>query len=219
MANSQTQQNKAQKAAKELRKANVLESFKDIGASTTNTLKNDLLKETGKDFLKQLLGQRMAQQKNYSGEVQRGESLEMDRVYSGQQEEHEKLQKQLSFERRLREEEQALVSRKGQELKMQLNAILQEVMNVAKITPQLADELEIAAAQAPANPGIYHLFFFEKILLFVKDYKRNIESASSWLHSANTRAQKKSFWGQYKGKHGGASRLLSSEDFLQRSAG
>lgn len=219
MANSQTQQSKAQKAQKEARKASVLESFKDISSNTTNVIKNDLLKETGKDFLKQLLGQRMAAQKNYSGEVGRGESLEMDSVYSGQREEHEKLQKQLSFERRLREEEQALISRKGNELKMQLNAIIQELVAVAKATPQLTEELEIAAAQAPANPGVYHLFFFEKILLFVKDYKRNIESASSWLHTTNSRAQKKSFWGQYKGKHGGASRLLSAEDFLQRSAG
>src|SRR5690348_4482284 len=105
MANSQNQQSKAQKALKEARKGNILESFKDIGTSTTDTIKNDLLKETGKDFLKQLLGQRMTQQKNYSGEVSRGESLEMDSIYSGQREEHERLQKQLSFERRLREEE------------------------------------------------------------------------------------------------------------------
>jgi len=169
MANSQNQQSKTQKAVKEARKANVLESLKDIGSGTTNSIKNDLLKETGKDFLKQLLGQRMAQQKNYSGEVQRGEPLEMDNVFSGQREEHEKLQKQLSFERRLREEEQALVSRKGQELRIQLNAIIQELLAVAKATPQLTEELEIAAVQAPSNPGVYHLFFFEKILLFVKD--------------------------------------------------
>lgn len=222
MADSQSSQNsqtKAQKAAKAARKANVLESLKDIGSGTTNSLKNDLLKETGKDFLKQLLGQRANQQKNYSGEFRNGESLEMDRVLSGEREKQEKLQKQLSFERRLREEEQALTTRRGQELRMQLQALVQELKAVAQVTPKLAEEIEIAVEQAPNNPGVYHIFFFERILLFVKDYKKNIESASTWLHSANSRAQKKSFWGQYKSKHGGASRLLSAEDFLQRSAG
>jgi len=222
MANSTNQnQSKAQKALKEFRKANVLESFKDIGSGTANTLKNDLLKETGRDFLKQLLGQRAAQQKNYSGEVSQGQSLEMDKVLSGQQEKEEGLKRQISFERRLREEENSLNSQKSQELRYQLKAIMQELQAIAQATPALMQEVQIAAAQAPANPGIYHVFFFERIIQFIKDYKKNVESASTWLHAANSRAQKKSFWGQYKSKHagGGASRLLSTEDYNARSAG
>lgn len=220
MANSQSsQQIKREKVQKQLRKANVLESLKDIGGNTTKTVANDLLKETGKDFLRQLLGQRMAQQKNYSGEVGRGEALEMDSVFSGQREKEEKLQKQLSFERNLRQEEESLIERRSGELRIQLNALMQELQSVANATPALAEEIKIAVVQAPANPGIYHVVFFEKIIQFVRDYKKNIESAQTWLHSANSRAQKKSFWGQYKSKHGGAARLLSSEDYNARSAG
>lgn len=220
MANSQNpQQVKREKAQRQLRKANVLESLKDIGGNTTKTLTNDLLKETGKDFLKQLLGQRISQQRNYSGEVPMGESLEMDRVLSGQQEKEQKLKKQLSFERGLRQEEESLIERRSQELRVQLNALMQELQAVAKATPALAEEIKVAAVQAPANPGIYHIVFFEKIIEFVRDFKKNIESASTWLHSANTRAQKKNFWGMYKSKHGGASFLLSQETYSQRSAG
>lgn len=221
MSQHQAQQNsKRAKAQKELRKANVLESFKDIGTSTGKTLTNDLFKETGKDFLKQLLGQRLAkQQKNYSGEVGMGESLEMDSVLSGQREKEEQLQKQLSFERTMRAEEQSLIERRSQELRIQLNSLMQELQAVAASTPALAEEIKIAAVQAPANPGIYHIVFFEKIIQFVRDFKKNIESASSWLHATNTRAQKKNFWGTYKSKHGGASFLLSQEHYSQRSAG
>lgn len=220
MANTQNQQQvKREKAQKLLRKTNVLESFKDIGAGAGNVIKNDLLKETGKDFLKQLLGQRMAQGRNYSGEVGQGQSLEMDKIFSGQQEKEEKLQKQLSFERGLRQEEQSLIERRSQELRAQLGALMQELDSLAKATPALAQEIEIAAVQAPVNPGIYHVVFFEKIIEFVRNFKKNVESAQTWLHSANSRAQKKTFWGQYKSKHGGASVLLSQETYSQRSAG
>jgi len=211
-------QQKAQKKSHKQLKANVLESLKDIGSGTTNTLGSEA-GQISKDFLAQLLGKARAQNKNYSGEIGRGESVAMDEVYSGKRENEEKLQKQLSFERRLFAEEQELVTRKGQELKMQLHALMQEVKNLAAATPKFVEEIEIATFQAPVNPGVYHVIFFEKLIEYIRDFKKNIESASTWLHSANTRAQKKTFWGQYKSKHGGASRLLSSEDYAQRSAG
>lgn len=218
MANQQN--TKAQKAQKEVRKADVFESLKGIGETTAKAVSDDLIKETSKDFLRQLLGQKMGQnEKHYSGEVARGEDLEMDSIYSGQRQEQEKLQKQLSFERRLRDEESSLIERKSQELRLQLNAIMQEIKAVAASTPQLVEEVQVAMEQAPANPGIYHIFFFEKLLEFISNFKKNIEGANSWLHSANSRAQKKSFWGVYKSKQGGAKRLLSSEDYSQRSAG
>ncbi|MEK7497736.1 MAG: DUF5660 family protein [Patescibacteria group bacterium] len=212
------QKQSQKKTQKQLGKANVLESLKNIGSGTANTLGGEA-NQISKDFLAQLLGRARAQSKNYSGEIGSGESVAVDDIYSGRRENEEKLQKQISFERRLFAEEQELVSRKSQELKMQLNALMQEVKNLAAATPKFVEEVEIATFQAPINPGVYHVIFFEKLIEYIKDFKKNIESASTWLHSTNTRAQKKSFWGQYKSKHGGASRLLSSEDYAQRSAG
>lgn len=207
------------KTQKQVGKTNVLESLKNIGTGTANTLGGEA-NQISKDFLAQLLGRaRTAQSRNYSGEIGDGESVAVDDIYSGRRENEEKLQKQISFERRLFAEEQELVSRKSQELKMQLNALMQEVKNLAASTPQFVEEVEVATFQAPANPGVYHVIFFEKLIEYIRDFKKNIETASTWLHSANTRAKKKSFWGQYKSKHGGAARLLSSEDYAQRSAG
>ena len=211
-------QKSSKKAHKQLGKTNVLESLKDIGSGATNTLGSEA-GQISKDFLAQLLGRARSQGKNYSGEIGSGESVAMDEVYSGRRENEEKLQKQLSFERRLFAEEQELVARKSQELKMQLHALMQEVKSLAAATPKFVEEIEIATFQAPVNPGVYHVIFFEKLIEYIRDFKKNIESASTWLHSTNTRAQKKTFWGQYKSKHGGAARLLSSEDYAQRSAG
>lgn len=204
-----------QKNLKAIRQQNVLESLKDIGASTAKTIKADLLERSSKDILEQIFGGRP--QKKYSGEISVGESLELDEVFTGEYDEKKKLQAQLVLERRLREEEKILVEKKGRDLKLQLHAITQEVIALAQSTQDLGQEIEIAAVQAPANPGIYHIVFFEKLLGFIRNFRKKIESAGVWLHASNKRAEKRNFWGLYK-KHG-SKFLLSPDHYLQRSAG
>jgi hypothetical protein len=204
-----------QKTLKAIRKQNVLESLKDIGSGTAGSLKTDLFERGSQDFLDQIFGNRPS--KKYSGEISVGESLEIDEVISGEHEEKKKLEGQLSLERQLREEEKILIERRGNELKLQLHALTQEVIALAQSTQELGDEVEVAAIQAPTNPGIYHVIFFERLLSFIKSFRKKIESASVWLHATNKRAEKRNFWGLYK-KHG-SKFLLSPDHYLQRSAG
>jgi hypothetical protein len=94
---------------------------------------------------------------------------------------------------------------------------MQEVYELAKTTQGLGEQVEVATMQAPANPGVYHVIFFEKLLEFVKSFRKKIENASLWLHSSNKRAEKKNYWTMYKKK--GSSFLLAPDHYLQRSAG
>ena len=204
-----------QKNLKAIRRQNVLESLKDIGSGAAGSLKSDLLERGSKDLLDQIFGNRP--NKKYSGDISVGESLEISEVISGEHEEKKKLEGQLFLERQLRQEEKILVEKKGNELKLQLHAITQEVIALALSTQGLGDEVEIAAVQAPSNPGVYHVVFFEKLLSFIKSFRKKIESASVWLHATNKRAEKRNFWGLYK-KHG-SKFLLSPDHYLQRSAG
>lgn len=192
-----------QKGQKILRQQNVLESLKDIGA------------ETSQDFIKELLGTRV--EKKYSGELSPGEPLEVSEVFSGKRAENEKLRGQIALERSLAEEEKRRVEEKGNDLRLQLHALMQEVYELAKTTQNLGEQVEVATMQAPANPGVYHLIFFEKLLEFVKSFRKKIENASLWLHSSNKRAEKKNYWAMYKKK--GSSFLLAPDHYLQRSAG
>ena len=73
--------------------------------------------------------------------------------------------------------------------------------------------------QAPANPGVYHIVFFEKLLDFIKTFRRKIENADVWLQSSNKRAEKKNFWGTFTSKKGGTKFLLSQEHYVARSTG
>lgn len=207
--------NQGKKGKKPLNQANPLESLKDIGVGATKSLKEDLIEKAPRDFMDQLFGPKP---QNYSGEIIAGETLEIREVLTGEHKEKQKLRHQLMLERTIRQEEITQVDKKTNELRIQLKAVQEEILVLAEGTKDLADETQIAAMQAPIEPGIYHVIFFEKLLDFVKSFRKKIENASIWLHSTNKRAAKKNVWGAKYKKHG-AKYLLSGEHYLTRSAG
>lgn len=202
--------------AKQIRRANVLESLKEMGDSTGKALKDDLLKKSSEEFFKQLFGNQ-TEEKKYSGEITPGESLSLNEIYSGQKEENEKLKAQIVLERNLNREEKQRIQERGDELKIRLHALMQEVFTLSQSTQTLGEEIKIAAFEAPVNPGVYHVVFFEKLIGFIKSFREKIDNASIWLSATNKRAEKKNYWASYK--KSGSKFFLSSEHYLQRSAG
>lgn len=196
-------------------KQNILETIKDIG-SDAGSQAGDLFKTTSEDFFKELMGLPRGSQKR-SGELTAGESIQMSEVLSGKEEENKKLRLQISLERQLSNDEKRVSQENINSLRVELQAIMHEVQKVAVSTGNLAKEAEIAAVQAPANPGVYHIVFFEKLLGFLQSFRKQIDEASVWLQTSNSRAEKKNYWSMYKKK--GSSFLLSPDHYLQRSAG
>jgi len=204
-----------QKAQKALRRQNVLEALKDVGGDVKSSVQEDLLRKMPGDVFEQLFGPQTS--RNYSGEIVAGEAIEINEIFSGKAEENEHLRKQISFERILRVEEQQVKEQKIGQLRMQLQAVMQEVITLSQVTSDLGEESQIAAMQAPVEPGIYHVIFFQTLLEFLQSFRKRVEDASVWLHSVNKRAQKKNYWGRFKSQ--GSKFLLSGEHYLQRSAG
>ena len=155
---------------------------------------------------------------HYSGEINAGEAVEMNDVLSGRHEEIKQERNQIAFERRMLEQEREKIAQKTNELKMQLKAITDEILKLSQSTNKLGEETKIAVMQAPIEPGIYHLIFFEKLLEFLKSFRKKVDEAGIWLHACNKRASKRNAWGSNYKKHG-AKYLLSGEHYLQRSAG
>ncbi len=195
---------------------NPLETIKDIGIATSQQMREEASNITS-DFMEQLIGFRPFGKK-FTGEIEPGEAINISEIYSGKYEELTRLRKKTALERKLLEEEKIQVEKKTNELKMHLSAIREEILVLAKNTENLAQETKIAAMQAPIEPGVYHLRFFEKLLDFINSFRKKIEEASVWLHALNKRAVKKNMWGSLYKKHG-AKYLLSGEHYLQRSAG
>lgn len=194
--------------------ANPLELLRDAG----DGVKNDLLQPMPAEIMRQLFGKMPRREQKFSGEIAPGHALEMKKVYSGQASNEEKLRRMISLERRMRQEDQVLVERRTQELRIQIRAIHEEVQKAAKATIELSEEVKIAAFQAPASDSVYELYFLERMFDFIKSFRKKIQNASVWLASANKRSRKKNMWGSNYKKHG-AKYLLSSEHYLQRSAG
>lgn len=205
--------NQNTKSKKTIKHQNILESLKDIGSNTSGSMSKDVLKS--QDFINQLIGSKIPQK--FSGEISPGQSLEIKDVFSGKHDENLKLKQQLVFERRIKAEEKEGNEKKSNELRLQLHAIQEEVIKLAESTQTLAKEVKMATMQTPVEPGIYHIVYFEKLLEFIKSFRKKVNNASVWLHSSNKRAEKKNYWAKYK-KHG-SKFLLSSEHYLTRSAG
>lgn len=203
------------KNQQKLSRQNVLESLKDLGNSSISQ-GGDMLKSTSEDFFKELVGYPAPQLKR-SGEISQGESIDVSEVISGKEEENQKLKAQLVHERNLAADEKSLSERKIQELRVQLQAVTVEISKLASSTSELASQTEIAMVEAPANPGVYHVVFFEKVLEFLQSFRKKIDEAATWLTASNKRSEKKNYWNTYKKK--GSSFLLSPDHYLTRSAG
>ena len=194
--------------------ANPLELLRDSG----NELKKDLVSPMPAEIVRQIFGRTPSLSRKFSGEILPGQAVELKEVYSGKASEKERVEKMYFLEKRLHQEDQILVERRTEELRVQIKAIHEEVQKAAKVTLQLSQEVQIAAFQAPGSPSIYELYFLERIFDFIKSFRKKIENAGVWLGSANRRAGKKNMWGANYKKHG-AKYLLSGEHYLQRSAG
>lgn len=196
---------------------NLLEALRDIGGDSFDSLKRDVFEGIPKDFTRELMGWERPKPK-VSGDLMPGQTLKFEQALVEEREENKILRAKLGQEQRLRSEEHAFMARKGQELKVELHALTSEVVQLAKTTQGLSQQVEIAAEQGPANPGIYHIVFFEKLRSFIASFRKKVQNASLWMESYNSRAaKKKGYWGQVA--KSGAKRLLSPEDYNQRSAG
>lgn len=194
---------------------NVLESLKDLGADASIQT-TDLIKNTSEDFLRELLGLGIPGIRR-SGELNQGETLQMNDVLTGKEEKIQADKKQVSMEKRLVSEEKRVSQEKSSELRLQLQTVMQEVKKVAESTQGLAEATKAAVISAPVEPGIYHINFFNNLLEFLQSFRKRIDLAATWLQSTNKRAEKKNYWAQYRKK--GTSFLLNPESYSQRSAG
>jgi hypothetical protein len=194
---------------------NVLESLKDLGSGTTVQTK-DFAKDVSQDFFRELLGLPGSNIKR-SGELNAGQSVQMNEVLNGNEEKGDRIRKQIGLERHLLKEESKTVENKQNELRLELQVIMQEIQKVVVSTDNLAEATQIGMMSAPAEPGIYHINFFKSILEFLYSFRKRLDLATNWLSSTNKRAEKKNYWSMYKKK--GSSFLLSPDHYLSRSAG
>ena len=164
-------------------------------------------------------GGRKAAREGISGEIKPGGSIDLTSLAKNSVE----LEKQY-WERfyhqaeRIRYEEKAVYNSKEQHLTGQIRALQEELERISKATENLEQEVEIAAFQAPVEPGIYHLSFFEKLRQFIKVFRTRIEDSAAWLAAFNARSKKRNvYWAQVR--KSGTMFMLSGERSMATQAG
>lgn len=216
--NDKNSKQKNSKAPK-LNPKDIIGAFENIG-ETARKIGNDAAKQLNEELIKKAPGAAMEQifgRQKVSGDIAAGESINVDEAYSGVDKQRKLFEKHIHYIRSLHEEERTYREKRTNELRMQLKELIAQVQQLAASTVELDEEIKIAVLQAPVEPGIYHIILFQEMVEYIQSFRKKIDRAVTWLHSANKRADKKNYWSMYK-KHKG-SFLLSSEHYLGRNAG
>lgn len=183
---------------------NVLEALGSVPSSIgTNTVTE--VGKIGTDIVTALLG----------GTPKSG-NLEPNQVIEFGQQKTE-VQPQPVSAPRLEVQPRPNVSELEAQTRQQIEAIRQELKELAKSLKGLHQEVQSAVSEEPVNPGIYHMNFYEQLRSFIAVLRQQIEDSRSWLSTHNTRKKKMGYWSMYK-KHG-TTFGLSSERSLASSAG
>ena len=172
-----------------------LEAFRDLGNNAVDTFKNDVVRKTAKDIGGTFMGSNVS-----SPSISGSEFNDFPDIYQKESELEKKYQRQARWQAEIaKKEEHVLFSRTDRETKLHVQALQQEIHQLAKATNELAKEAEIASFQIPSEAGTYHISFFEKLRNLIKSLRSKIQESSMWLAEWNKKAKKKNFyWGQFK---------------------
>ena len=118
----------------------------------------------------------------------------------------------------LRRQERLIFTQAEQKSRLEIKTVQEELKKLASSTKNLAKQVEMATFQAPIEPGIYHLSFFEKLRQTIILFRKSIEESATWLAAFNQRGKKRNYyWRQFK--KSGTKFLLSSERYMATQAG
>jgi len=199
----------ATQSSKSARRApanNFLEALRDLSKGVIDEAKIQV---------KQIVSSDIPQSFGFSGTLQPNKSFSMADAEAAEKRGEHKAETR--FNHRLQEERMVYL-RSENESKAQIQAIQQEIQLMAKSVGELAHEVQVAAFQAPANPGVYHKRFFQQLMSYIRSLRAKATESKNWLATQNARAGKRShYWGQVQ--KSGTKFMLSSERYMVTSTG
>jgi hypothetical protein len=186
--------------------ANFLEALRDLSKGVV---------DEAKIHVTQAVTQDIPQSLGFSGTLEPNKSFSLTDVETAEKRGERKAESR--FNNRL-QEERLTYMRSENEAKAQIKAIQGEIQLMAKGVGELAHEVEVATFQAPANPGIYHRSFFNRLRTYIQALRLKVQESKHWLATQNSRAAKRSYyWGQVS--KSGTKFMLSQERYMVTSTG
>lgn len=155
------------------------------------------------------------------GELKPGTDLNVSAAfeYEERKKQEEQIRAQERAMARQREEEQkAKFENRQKEISKQIEQLREAILKIAKSTRNVSLEIEKAAFEAPAAPGIYHLNFFEGLKRALELIKKRLDDSATWMQAFNQRNKRMPFYWQQV-KKSGTKYMLSQERSIATSAG
>lgn len=197
------------KKRKQIARRNFLESLRELGGGVAKSAKEDVIQSIGNSARGQIFGSGPSRGNNYS-------DFGPSEFPSPEIKERFRWSKQEFTD--IRTQERLLFKQTEQEARVKIEGLRAELLKLVKTTEGLGKEVQVAAIQAPVEPGIYHLNFLERLREFIISLRKNIAESRHWLAMCNAKAKKRNFYWQQVRKSG-TKFMLSQERYMATQAG
>lgn len=192
-----------------------LEALRDLGKGVVSDVKDQFTQAVTQD-----IPTSFGYNQPSGGSLKPNESFSMTDIMAAERRGEQRAE--TGFNSRLsqvREEERQLHLRRENEAKSKIKNIQDEIKMLAKSIGDFSKEVQVAALQAPANPGVYHENFFEQLRAFIRLMRQKIQNSRHWLATQNQRSQKKKgmYWNNVQ--KSGTKYMLSSERYMVTTTG
>lgn len=193
------QNKKSQNKSKRYINQNTIEALTSIPKGLANAAGNEA-KALGKGAWEQFLG--IGEQKPKKGDLKQGEELSLADIKDQQEAPKMNIEPGINYVQEIVHAEKRSSQEQTQELSVKIQEIIIELKQLMNVSQELKVEFkEIAIDQRIANPGKYHVSFFEWVLLIVKQARMKVEDSQAWLGAFKSKKAKKQYWSMFK-KHG-----------------
>jgi len=185
------------------------DTLNDLAGGFADTVKNDVLKGTAKDFWSQILssGEYKSSKKQMSGDLSEGEEFHLpkaqDRYQAPEAAKRNDILPGFNYRAEIVHGGERLSMHEKREIQQsiaEIKAELERLMASANVVVQ-AEFAEIVVEQNPTSPGKYHLNFFEWMLSVIRIARMKVEDSGAWMAALSSKKKGKGYWQMFK-KHG-----------------
>ena len=211
---------------------NPVESLLNIGSGVLKSFANDVVKQSGSDFLSQMVSvgatEKTQSPEKVSGELIPGQEVSFANLKNVKTEKKAEKSREkplieagIDYTREILHGGRIIEQKENQRNYSLIQQILTELKQLTAMSKQLQVEFkEVTIEQRITKPGKYHVSLFQWILAVIKQAKMKVEDSKAWLATAkNKHAKKRNYWELADEKVGGTSFSLSGERVVATQTG
>lgn len=195
------QNKKQQSKTKQYVNQNTMEALTSVSKGVAGALNP---RDFGKGLWKQVLniGNEKKTSAESKGDLREGQELNLATLSQKERKQKLEIEPGIDYRREIIHGQERATREQTHELSVKIQEIILELKQLMNVSQELKVEFkEIAVEPRIANPGKYHVSFFEWVLLIVKQARMKVEDSASWLAAFKSKKAKKQYWNMFK-KHG-----------------